>query len=90
MIPRHFGYFDGPGQEPARKPDPAAPCPLCGKPLGPRGRLNEAGRSVLVTTSLMTPGSSRSYFYGLHRACRDTATADQITDIESVVVDGVH
>jgi hypothetical protein len=91
-VPGSFGYFDAPDQtEPAQMPDPAAPCLLCGQAIGPRGRTRGSdGKSELVTTSIMPIGGERSYFYDVHRGCYENATPDQITDIESMVIDGVQ
>lgn len=38
----------------------------------------------------MPIGGERSYFYDVHRGCYENATPDQITDIESMVIDGVQ
>ncbi len=91
MTPKHFGWYDNPEQaEPVHMPGPDTPCPLCGEPIGSRGRVGPDGKSMLIVASLLAQGSDKSFFYATHRACRETATDEQIADIESAVVDGVH
>lgn len=76
-----FGYFDSPEQTtPAYDPGVEIDCPLCSKPLD---------LSNMVTISLMRQDriDNRSYFYRLHKTCREWATDDEILDIESMVID---
>lgn len=88
---RSVGWFDKPGQVvPSHYPAPEAPCPFCGKPIGITGRVGAGGKSVLVATNVMAVGAARSYFYIAHRACRDSSSADRMTDIESAIIDGVN
>lgn len=80
-----FGWYDDPhATEPAREPGFDVQCPHCGERVG-----RHVDRPI-KTVSLHRPGSDRSYFYRVHKDCRERATADEICDIDSVVIDGVH
>lgn len=74
-----FGWFDSPGSDvPAHDPGvEAGVCPLCAKRLS----------WPVKTISFLPIGGKTSYFYRLHTSCRDVATDDDITQIESSVVD---
>jgi hypothetical protein len=75
-----FGYFDEAYQEtPAHDPGLSVDCPVCNRTLS----------RPVVTISLMVPGDSRSYFYRLHKACRDALTPEQETNIDSVLIDAI-
>lgn len=75
-----YGYFDDPAQvEPAYDPGLDADCPACNLPLS----------RPMVATSLMVPGDSRSYFWRAHKACYESLTPEQVTDIDSVLIDAV-
>lgn len=76
--PSIFGYFDQPEQTaPTFDPGLDALCPHC---------LQKLERPVR-TISLLVPSDSRSFFYRVHRACAERATEQQVTEIESSLVD---
>lgn len=73
-----FGYFDAPEQEaPAFDPGLDVPCAYCLKPLS----------RPMRAISLMKPGDGRSYFYRAHKDCYDHASADEVCDLESSLID---
>ena len=76
-----FGFFDDPSQaKPTFDPGLGALCPFC---------LIAVGGEKIRTTSLMPVGGDRSYFYRAHILCLDTASKDEVTFIESLVIDMV-
>lgn len=75
-----YGYFDQADQlTPAHDPGLAVDCPVCHMPLA----------RPVATTSLMVPGDVRSYFYRMHKACRDGLTEQQETNIDSILIDAI-
>lgn len=75
-----FGYFDNPNQtEPSFDPGLGVNCPHCQKPLD-----EEPERQ---TISLRWSGDARSYFYRVHKACREAASLEERYGIESLIVD---
>lgn len=87
--PTYFGYFDEPDQEqPTYRPSDDVLCPLCHKKRGPKGIKRADGKSNLVTISFMGLERDKSFFYAVHRDCYERATPEQMTEIESIVIDG--
>lgn len=77
-----FGYFDGPEQRvPAHDPGiETGICALCGKPLDRPVR----------TFNILPLGTSRSYFYRVHKLCDEKATEADRDEIDSMLVDAHH
>ena len=76
-----FGFFDDPSQvKPNFDPGLGVFCPFC---------LITVGEEKIRTISLMPIGGRRSYFYRAHIPCLDIANKDEITFIESLIVDMV-
>lgn len=81
MATNIFGYFDNEYQtDPAADPGLSVPCPFCGKPL----------THPMVTTSLMVPDDTRSYFYRAHKPCLEAADPEQIMAVDSLIIDAVY
>lgn len=75
-----YGYFDNASQtEPADDPGLGIVCPYCKKPLsdGP-----------VVTASFLAVQSKRSYFYRMHKICRNSAPASLIQQYETLGMSG--
>lgn len=80
MLPM-FGYFTAPEQtEPVYDPGLEVNCPACNQRLS----------RPMVTPSLMVPGDSRSYFYRMHKACSDSITPEQESNIDGLLIDAIY
>lgn len=74
-----FGYYNDAGDvQPTYDPGLDVPCPFCLKTL----------EVPVRTTSLMAVGDNRSFFYRAHRECAVAATPEQVTEVESSLIDG--
>jgi hypothetical protein len=73
-----FGFFTEASQhEPAYDPGRSVLCPFC---------LNVLGDGDVRCTSLLVPGTERSYFYRYHFGCHDEKAAE---DIEGSLIDSL-
>lgn len=75
-----FGYFDDDQQE-TPKDDPGldVPCIICFDPL--------KDRPIKTISFMVDHPRVRSYFYRCHKGCYDLASPEDITAIESSVID---
>ena len=79
-----FGYFDSPDQtKPAFDPGLEIDCPFCDH------ELHNTTHASVKTISLMLEGDNRSYFYRAHEVCYDVAWLEQITAVESALIDAI-
>ena len=78
---RLFGYFEhGFEAEPTHDPGLDVDCLFCLKRLS----------APLKTISLMKDGDKRSFFYRSHKDCYEGASAEEITEYESQLMDGIE
>lgn len=78
-----YGYFDDPTQlKPTYDPELEVDCPICNQPL------NYPTRQV-KTISLMAEGDSRSYFYRTHKTCYENLSPQEVTNLDSIIIDFV-
>jgi hypothetical protein len=78
--PDIFGYFNSPEDEiPAHDPGTNTVCPICTNKLSP----------PLKTISIMKRHDIKSYFYRTHKACYESISQDEITNIESSLIDSL-
>lgn len=79
-----FGYFDDPAQtEPAFDPGLDVDCLICHTKLS---------RPMLCVDLMLDDPNlggrdSRSYFYRVHKECYESLTPEQVTDLDSVIID---
>lgn len=83
-VPKHVGWYDGDDEAPSHNPGFEVPCPFCGT------RVGRHEERPIKTISLMAVGDRRSYFYRAHKSCHEQASPDAVTDVESIIIDGVH
>jgi hypothetical protein len=74
-----YGYYDKPGDEPAYDPGLEVECPICWK------KLSRPIKSI----SLMLMDDDRSYFYRVHKLCYERLSEEEVTKLDSVLVDAV-
>lgn len=75
-----FGYFESWEQEiPAHDPGMNGMCLICGKTL----------EQPVKTISLMKRGDARSYFYRAHKGCYVNTSPEDISDLESSLIDAL-
>ena len=74
-----FGYFEAPEDKtPTFDPGLCVPCPFC---------LQAVANGSIKTISLMPIGGRRSYFYRAHKGCYEQASPDDVTRLESSLID---
>lgn len=60
-LPSFVGWFDSPDQEvPAHMPADDVACPVCGLVRGPKGRVRDDGKTVLVNIDILSNRDPRS------------------------------
>lgn len=80
MNPRIYGYFSTASQDdPEYDPGFDVHCPICGRRLS----------FPVNTISLMAENDSRSYFYRVHQGCYARLTDEQITALDSQIIDAI-
>lgn len=89
-LPSFVGWFDSPDQEvPAHMPADDVACPVCGLVRGPKGRVRDDGKTVLVNIDILSNRDPRSLFFLVHRDCFER-NRGRVDEIESLLVDGVQ
>lgn len=74
-----FGWFSDTGIIPEHDPGLGVNCIFCGKKLS----------SPIKTISLMKDGDNKSYFYRSHKDCYEQLSNNEITEIESSLIDNI-
>lgn len=73
-----YGYFTQANQDvPEYDPGLNVNCPIC----------NQLLSAPMKTISVMLEGDSRSFFYRTHKPCYENLSEEEVTKLDSLVVD---
>lgn len=74
-----FGWFDNLSDNPAHDPGLEGICLVCAKKLS----------KPVKTISLIKEGDNRSFFYRTHKDCYESLEKEDITNLESSLIDNL-
>jgi hypothetical protein len=76
-----YGYFESPLSDvPDYDPGLDVDCPVCYQRLS----------RPIKTISVMADGDRKSYFYRTHKACYESLTPENETELDSFIIDMVY